>query len=431
MADNDVLLAFVKARWGGSTPSGTPITAPAGWTQIAQASGADSESSTAYLEVWQKNTVTSADASASFTFNRDGTGRIGATIACVRGGSVAAATAQYSDSDPKTPPIATASFNGAMLLMACGPITTGSYSVSPTPPSGATLWTGASNTFYEISGAYQARDQGQANSGSFSHDGESSHHLTATVRIEANVPAEGTLSAPSPLGVASALGVAYAAGYVAAGTVLGVPSVLARLPGFGWVSAPAILGACRVLTLHDFTGQVGDVVTRYVMDLVTPTGTVRVPISSWQATLQTGRSNYVQCVVPAVLTWVTAINAATEFVISRTATLPDDTVIEYEMARAPVGEARFDRGAGRYTCTLSGYSTGFAVDEEPDPSTDRVLAKVRSVSTGSGGLRVRCAVDWLLRPGQRAIVDGSPFTVAYINYYVNNGDAYMDVGERG
>jgi hypothetical protein len=195
-------------------------------------------------------------------------------------------------------------------------------------------------------------------------------------------------------------------------------------------TSPAILGAARVLAFHDFTGQIGDVVTRYVMDLVTPTGTVRVPISSWQATLQTGRSNYVQCVVPAVLTWVTAINAATEFVVSRTATLPDGSVIEYEMARAPVGEARFDRGPTNYTCTLSGYSTGFAADEEPSAATDRVLAKVRSLSFGVGGRRVRCAVDWLLRPGQRAIVDDVPFTVAYINYYVGGGDAYMDAGER-
>lgn len=186
----------------------------------------------------------------------------------------------------------------------------------------------------------------------------------------------------------------------------------------------------RAALVSDFTAGLGDVVTRYVMDLVTPDGPVRVPISSWQATLQTGRSNYVQCVVPACFEWVEAIGAASDFVISRTATLPDDTVIEYEMARAPIGEARFDRGPQRYTCTLSGYSTGFAVDDEPDAATDRILRGVRSVSSGAGGRRVRCAVDWLLRPGQRAVVDGSPFTAAFINYYVNNGDAYMDAGER-
>jgi hypothetical protein len=248
--------------------------------------------------------------------------------------------------------------------------------------------------------------------------------------VQAVQVATGWVQSAGPLGEVAILAQRPIVGWLAVAGPLRAPAVQAILPTTGTLSAPAILGAARVLALHDFTGQIGDVVTRYVMDLVTPTGTVRVPISSWQATLQTGRSNYVQAVVPAVLTWVTAINAATEFVISRTATLPDGTVIEYEMARAPVGEARFDRGPTRYTCTLSGYATGFAVDEDPDPATDRVLSKVRSNSSGSGGIRVRCAVDWLLRPGQRAIVDGSPFTVAYINYYVGGGDAYMDAGER-
>jgi hypothetical protein len=248
--------------------------------------------------------------------------------------------------------------------------------------------------------------------------------------VEAQTVLAGWVATDGPLGPVAILAQRPVAGWLAVDGPLRAPAVQAILPTTATLSAPAILGAARVLALHDFTGQIGDAITRYVMDLVTPTGTVRVPISSWQATLQTGRSNYVQCVVPAVLTWVSAINAATEFVVSRTATLPDGTVIEYEMARAPVDEARFDRGPTNYTCTLSGYATGFAVDEEPSTATDRVLSKVRSISSGSGGIRVRCAVDWLLRPGQRAFVDGSPFTVAYINYYVGGGDAYMDAGER-
>ena len=36
----------------------------------------------------------------------------------------------------------------------------------------------------------------------------------------------------------------------------------------------------------------------------------------------------------------------------------------------------------------------------------------------------------LLRPAQRAFINGTPFIVAYINYYVSDGDQYMDVGER-
>ena len=146
--------------------------------------------------------------------------------------------------------------------------------------------------------------------------------------------------------------------------------------------------------------------------------------------LQTGAKNYVQGVVPAVADWIDAINDATEFVITRAA---DTSVgrIEYEMARAPLEQISIARGPTNYTATLSGYSTAFAENEEPDAAYDRTLTGIRSTTTGTAATRVRCAIDWLLRPGQRAYYDeGASFVVSYINYYVPaTGDAYMDVGE--
>lgn len=195
-------------------------------------------------------------------------------------------------------------------------------------------------------------------------------------------------------------------------------------------SAPGPLGSPSVIAYHDFTGRLGDVVTTYVLDLLDAEDVaVRVPISSWQATLQTEGSNYVQCVIPACAEWVETINAATQFVIYRRAELPDGSAIEYEMARSPLEQARFDRGPERYTSTISGYATGFAVDEDPDPTYDRTLTGIRSISTGQG-TRVRCSVDWLLRPGHRAFAEDVSFIVDYINYYVPGFDAYMDAGER-
>ena len=201
----------------------------------------------------------------------------------------------------------------------------------------------------------------------------------------------------------------------------------AAIDGFLSIGSP--LGAVEITAFNDFTGVLGDAVTLFVMDLITPTGTARIPISSWQATLQTGSSNYVQCVIPACTIWVSAINTATEFVISRRAVLPDGSAIEYEMARAPVNTApTIDRGPERHTCTLSGYSDAFAEVENPPAVYDRTLTGIRSISSGAS-YRVRCAVDWLLRPGHRAFVGGAPFVVSFINYYApSNFDCYMDVG---
>jgi len=219
-------------------------------------------------------------------------------------------------------------------------------------------------------------------------------------------------------------------GFASAASIFGAAYVLASLPLSAWASGPAILGTAQSAGYHDFTEVVGDSITTYVMDLITPAGTVRAPISSWQATLQTGAKNYVQGVVPAVADWIDAINDATEFVITRAA---DTSVgrIEYEMARAPLEQISIARGPTNYTATLSGYSTAFAENEEPDAAYDRTLTGIRSTTTGTAATRVRCAIDWLLRPGQRAYYDeGASFVVSYINYYVPaTGDAYMDVGE--
>jgi hypothetical protein len=236
-------------------------------------------------------------------------------------------------------------------------------------------------------------------------------------------------AADSPLGAPAVLAGHSIAAWSAATSPLGAPAVTAQMVITARASTPSPLSAAATLIKHDFTGVLGDSITRWVMDLITPAGTLRVPISSWQATLQSGSSSYVQCVVPACLNWVDAINTATEFVIYRRADVPGTALsIEYEMARSLAEQARFNQGSQRYTCTLSGYPDAFAEDLDPPVAYDRTLTGVRSISSGSG-LRVRCAVDWLLRPGHRAYVGAVPFVVRFINYYALESDSYMDVGE--
>lgn len=255
-------------------------------------------------------------------------------------------------------------------------------------------------------------------------------------------------SDPGPLGSELMLAQQWAA-LVSAPSMLGEPNPLAwhlfaraEVPTmlgsanllawhlFARASVPSMLGAATPLATHDFTLVLGDATTYYVMDLTTPSGMVRVPISSWQATLQTGLSNYVQCVVPAVSAYVSAINASTEFVVSRLVAVPGLGNLVYEMARAPVQTTTFDQGPYNYTCTISGYSSGFAPDENPSAAYNRTLQNIRSISINQGGTRVRCSIDWLLRPSHRVFASAEEFIVAYINYYVGGNDAYMEVGER-
>ena len=154
---------------------------------------------------------------------------------------------------------------------------------------------------------------------------------------------------------------------------------------------------------------------------------IRPPISSWQATVQAGRASYAQAVIPAATAWVGAITdrSAGEFVIYRGVRYPNGDTQEAELARAPLGDVRPIQGPTNFTLTISGYS----VIPPPQGALTRTLANVRGESTG-GGFRVRCDIDWFLRPGHTAVSRGTSFTVSYINYYVNASDQYMDVGER-
>ncbi len=155
---------------------------------------------------------------------------------------------------------------------------------------------------------------------------------------------------------------------------------------------------------------------------------IRVPISSWQATVQSGRASYAQAVIPAATAWVDSITAravAGEFVIYRGVRYSDGSTQETELARAPLNDVRFDLGPTNATMTISGYATL----PPPSGTLTRTLTNVRSESS-SGGFRVRADIDWFLRPGYTAISRGTSFVVSYINYYANASDEYMDVGER-
>lgn len=251
--------------------------------------------------------------------------------------------------------------------------------------------------------------------------------------IEGDPTPEGIIAAAGPLGIPSVVGnVVVVNGYVADSGPLKAPSVRGGLAYDARVAVASPLGTALIDGLHDFSAAIpAGTPSRYLCDLFTPAGTVRVPISSWQATLQVGQSDYVQAVIPACGDYVAALEAATEFAISRAVTLDDGMEIEYEMARSDLEQLSLARGARRYTATISGYGDPQAIDPDADnPARARTLQGVQTLTVQGGYARVRCAIDWLIRPGNFATADGRVIVADYINLYVSDGQAFMDVGER-
>lgn len=258
------------------------------------------------------------------------------------------------------------------------------------------------------------------------------------------------IQASSPLQSGSAIAVSTSARIAASGVLQSATAVAAHR--FASVTAsnplrsatarlyipPAIraqasnpLQSGRILAWHDFSAGIPQSATiSYVMDVVDSLGgTTRIPISSWQATIQNDAQCYVQCVVPAALEWSDDITAAEEFVIYRKTSF-GGVDIEYEMARSPIEYTTTDRGHTNYTMTLSGYPDALTPDDDPPSVYDKTLSGVRTSSFFDAGKRLRCAIDWTLRPSHRAFFGSQEIIVSYINYYVNENDEYMDVGER-
>ena len=204
--------------------------------------------------------------------------------------------------------------------------------------------------------------------------------------------------------------------------------------GIAQVSSP--LGAARALIEHDWTGLLaqGGAVEFYVCDLIDAGAVVaRVPISSWQGTARLEGASYLQAVVPAVadlIDTIAGLSESAEFAISRGARLPSGETVLSEMARSAIDEVQLDQGPQRYTCTLSGYSAAIG---EPITSTPpaRTLRGVRSISSSSSGVRVRCEVDWFLKPGAPAVAGSITLVPTYISFFVGGNDAYMDAGQQG
>lgn len=415
IADFDCLFAAVFAT--------SAISAPSGWTQKAT-TGTFTDTTDAVprrLELWQKNSVTTSDASASFTWSQVDFDSMAVAYAVTRGTALVDATSTATEDSSTdwsiTIPTVSGTDTGQMLLAIAANADSG-YSGgdtrAPTPPSGTTLGTGTSSEFYRVAIAYRTANTSDSISGAFA--------------------LHNTGSPIDPIGLGAISVRLSASGGTPSGTIvlsgpLGAPAVLGQQVA-AKIDVPGPLGAVAVKAWHDPTvGIDAGVPTRYRMQLITSGGDVEAPISSWQATLQVDAAQYVQCVVPNPGELVDTIEDATHFRLTRELQLLGGGTVEFVIAEAPVQTVNYARGSTNYSATISGYLDAVPAVDWPE-DTARTLTGIRAIFTTATTMRVSCSIDWLLSPGQPAIADGAPMTASYINYTVSDGYSQMDVGQR-
>lgn len=411
LQSGDLLIAFVFAR--------SAITAPSGWTLIDEtALFGLNNSDDQRLAAYEKDTVTSGDSSQSITWTQASSARMGVVYTAARNAAIAetATKVEQTDYTEIYPPVLTATEDGELFLMAASTYALESEDqITPQEPFSTDLVSGTQIASYRLAVVKDVLNTNESNSGYFSFDWGvfSANELGAmTIRLQEAAPpippVEGRSAADGPLGTVE---------------TLGKYGIAARALIDGPLQPPS------VLTFFNFDALVEGRSPRYVCDLVLANSTKRVPISSWQATLQTGASCYGQIVIPIATGYIDDALDATHFAVYRRVTLDDGSPYDYEMVRSAVNDVQTSRGGTGESIVMSGYFDAFAANANPSVSFNRTLKDIRTYSTGLTNIRVRSAIDWTLRPGHRAFIDESTsFIVSFVNYYVFLGDEYMDTG---
>lgn len=165
---------------------------------------------------------------------------------------------------------------------------------------------------------------------------------------------------------------------------------------------------------------------------------IRLSTSSWQATIQLDRADFLQTSVPglteaqfdAIQTLIDAQAQLTDLklVVYQEALDASGTLVAQEMVRVDLEDWYRNDGPRNSTLTLSGYRRD-VVHALPTPW--RSVSGIRTLMRSLRGSSVRCDIDWLLRPGMEArLPDSTVIPVSYINYYVGANEAWMQIGER-
>lgn len=163
----DGLFAFVSPR----SSSGEPIiTAPSGWTLVAQTTTSYFGAAFRKLAIYRRDSAGPADSSASFTWTHDTGSFITVGYLLVRSSTGALSVAAHATFDttefsPATVPVQTAAGDGELLVMAAGLVI--SDEATWTAPTGAVLRSITTQETNFLGFATQGRNTGQSNSSPF------------------------------------------------------------------------------------------------------------------------------------------------------------------------------------------------------------------------------------------------------------------------
>ena len=196
-----------------------------------------------------------------------------------------------------------------------------------------------------------------------------------------------------------------------------------------WVSVEMPLSQCWSLQANPvWTPVIGATVYRFALEHAQ--NRVEIPISNFSGQLRSGEPSYLQVTIPDARRWAQdiadfAAQSDTEMVIQAGYRYSDGSFQTQDIARTRLRNVRYDIGARSSSVQLDGIDTRI----NPAPKTVTLIGANYRSQDEAGRLRYRCAMNFEIRPGDTAQINGETFIVGELSYNVTVNNATLEVAE--
>jgi hypothetical protein len=168
--------------------------------------------------------------------------------------------------------------------------------------------------------------------------------------------------------------------------------------------------------------------TVYRFALENSQGRAEMPISNFSGQLRSGEPSYLQVTIPDARRWAHdiadfAAQSDTELVIQAGYRYSDGHVHTQEIARTRLRNVRYDLGARSSSVQLDGIDTRI----NPTPKSVILTGANYRSQDESGRVRYRCAMNFDIRPGDTAMINGETFIVGELSYNVTVNNATLEI----
>ena len=196
-----------------------------------------------------------------------------------------------------------------------------------------------------------------------------------------------------------------------------------------WVAAEMALSLAWSLRANPvWTPVISATIYRFALE--NGQGRVDIPISNFSGQLRSGEPSYLQVTIPDAksCSGIIADFAAqsdTEMVIEAGYRWSDGRFDTQEIARTRLRNVRYDIGARSSSVQLDGIDTRI----NPTPKSVNLIGANYRSQDDAGRVRYRCAMNFDVRPGDTAQINGESFIVGELSYDVTVNNATLEVAE--